>query len=279
MGRNHRRYRIIKIKENSILDKILNKFQVFSVLLDVTLKIMKILESYLDKKYNAQIRCECDYCNKEFTIAQRFLKHRIKKSKIDKLYCSGKCQHKAHITKELVTCKQCGKEFYKVASQVKKHPNNFCCSSCAATYNNTHKTKGYRRSKLELFLEKELNILYPKLEIHYSRKDTINSELDIYIPSLKLAVELNGIFHYEPIYGEEKLKQTQNNDNRKFQACLEKGIELCIIDTSGQKRFTELSSKPFLEIIVNLINTKLSNNKNVLQDGILPTNHSGVCNH
>lgn len=97
--------------------------------------------------------------------------------------------------------------------------------------------------------------------VDFNQINTINAELDIYIPSLKLAVELNGIFHYEPIYGEEKLKQTQNNDNRKFQACLEKGIELCIIDTSGQKRFTELSSKPFLDIVVNLINFKLSNNK------------------
>ena len=37
--------------------------------------------------------------------------------------------------------------------------------------------------------------------------EAINSELDVYVPSLNLAFELNGIFHYEPIYGEKKLNQ------------------------------------------------------------------------
>ena len=81
--------------------------------------------------------------------------------------------------------------------------------------------------------------------------------MDIYIPSLKLAFELNGIFHYEPIYGEDKLAANINNDKRKVIACYEQGIELCIIDTSHQKRFTDKSSQPFLDIITNIINQRL----------------------
>lgn len=88
------------------------------------------------------------------------------------------------------------------------------------------------------------------------RKDTINGELDIYIPSLKLAFELNGIFHYEPIYNQLQLEKTQNNDQRKFQACLEKGIELCIIDVSKQKYFKESTSQQYLKIITDIINQK-----------------------
>ena len=80
---------------------------------------------------------------------------------------------------------------------------------------------------------------------------------DIYIPSLKLAIELNGIFHYEPIFGEDKLKKVQNNDNRKFQACLEKEIEFCIIDTSQQKYFKEKTSQKYLSIITEIIDLKL----------------------
>ena len=91
------------------------------------------------------------------------------------------------------------------------------------------------------------------MEIHYNKTDAINAELDIYIPSLKLAFELNGIFHYEPIYGKEKFDKTISNDKRKFQACLEHGISLCIIDTYHAKYLKKERDKKFLEIITNIV--------------------------
>ena len=106
-------------------------------------------------------------------------------------------------------------------------------------------------------MAKRLPQLYPNLEFHFNRKDAIESELDIYVPSLKLAFELNGIFHYEPIYGEEKLASIKSNDDRKFQACLERGIELCIIDSSRLKYFKDKNVIPFLQIIQDIINRKL----------------------
>jgi hypothetical protein len=72
-----------------------------------------------------------------------------------------------------------------------------------------------------------------------------------------LAFELNGIFHYEPIYGDNKLEQIQNNDNRKFQACLEKNIELCIIDTSQLKYFKEKNCLKYLEIVQSVVGNRL----------------------
>lgn len=153
----------------------------------------------------------------------------------------------------LCYCTQCNTLFEKYLCEYKKSPNHFCNSSCSATYNNTHKTKGTRVSKLEIYLQEQLTKLFPSLEIHYNRKDAINSELDIYIPSLKLAFELNGIFHYEPIFGEEKLTQIQNNDSRKYQACIEKGISLCIIDVSSLKYFKKDNAKKYLDIIVDII--------------------------
>jgi hypothetical protein len=79
--------------------------------------------------------------------------------------------------------------------------SNFSCSTNLTNF------LGYNRSKLEIYLEQELIKLYSTLEIHFCRSDTIGSELDIYIPSLKLAFEINGIFHYKPIFGEDKLKK------------------------------------------------------------------------
>jgi hypothetical protein len=87
--------------------------------------------------------------------------------------------------------------------------------------------------------------LYPNLEIKYNSKEEIHSELDIYIPKYKLAFELNGIFHYEPIFGGQKLEQTQNNDKNKFQLCQENKISLCVIDTSSLKYFKEQNAEKY----------------------------------
>jgi hypothetical protein len=111
---------------------------------------------------------------------------------------------------------------------------------------------------LERWLAEQLILLHPNLEFHFNRKDAINGELDIYIPALKLAFELNGIFHYEPIYGPEKLSSIQTNDNRKMQACYDFGISLCIIDVSTLSYFKPTKAQKFLYIITDIIHSKLS---------------------
>ena len=133
----------------------------------------------------------------------------------------------------------------------------FCNSSCAASYNNKHKTKGNRRSKLEMFIEQKLKLLYPNLEILFNDKLTIGSELDIYIPSLKLAFELNGIYHFEPIHGSKKLESIHKNDINKFESCQKNLISLCVIDTSKQTYFKESTSKIYLDIIIDIITSLL----------------------
>ena len=214
-------------------------------------------EEILSSKYSEMIPIKCDYCQQTFQRMQKHIKSNLKLRSYKNHFCSNVCSVKSNDARKEVVCKQCNKTFLKRTCQLNKHPNSFCSSSCAATYNNTHKTHGCRRSKLEIHFEQVLPIKYPDLEFHFNRKDVINSELDIYIPKLKLAFELNGIFHYEPIYGADKLSQTQNNDRRKFQACLEQGIELCIIDTSSLSYFKPDKAQKYLDIIVNIINSKL----------------------
>ena len=216
-----------------------------------------------DKQFNQlnsrdKIPFECKKCTNTFYRKKHHVQSSLSKKETI-TFCSHKCSAKEREEKIETVCKNCEKPIQITPSVLRKSKskNVFCSSSCSSTYNNTHKTYGYRRSKLEVWLEKELSKIYSLLEFHYNKKDTINSELDIYIPSLKLAFELNGIFHYEPIFSEKKLKQTQNNDQRKFQACLEKGIELCIIDISKMNYFKEKNAQGFFQIISKIISKKM----------------------
>lgn len=199
---------------------------------------------------------KCENCGKTFFKTKKEIKYALNKRPNTCKYCSISCI--TSVNKIKLICKQCNKEFYIYPSKHKQLKNHFCSQSCAAIYNNTHKTKGTRRSKLEQYIEHKLNELYPQLEILFNDKKAINSELDIYIPSLKLAFELNGIFHYEPIFGESKLNSIQQNDANKFQKCQEHGISLCIIDTSSQKYFKEQSSNKFFNIIKDIIDNLIA---------------------
>lgn len=209
-------------------------------------------------KSGDKLPCECEICSKVFYKMKRDVLKALKGGSPGK-YCSKKCMKIGMNVRKNVICSNCNKEVIKKPSEIKqsKSGNHFCSKSCAAIYNNAHKTSGNRRSKLEIYLEKELKYLYPELKIEFNQTNAIDAELDIYIPSLKLAFELNGIFHYEPIYGLNKLNKVQNNDNRKFQACIERGIELCIIDTSQQKYFRVNTSEKYLNIIINIISLKI----------------------
>jgi len=217
-------------------------------------------------KSSEKLKLMCYQCNKTFykkkNLIQLVLKKYVNKKGKDYSkscrFCSDKCSRESKKMGKEVNCKECNAVFYKTKSEIKKYPNHFCCRSCAVTYNNKNKTHGTRRSKFEIWMEEQLTLLYPDIEIHFNRKDAIKSELDIYIPSLNLAVELNGIFHYEPIFGEDKLQQIQNNDQRKFQACIEEGIELALIDVSQLKYFKPKNAQKYLNIVTSIINSKLT---------------------
>jgi hypothetical protein len=215
-------------------------------------------EEFESAKSIDSLPCKCTMCGNTFYKQKRVIKRTLTNYDSNTGdFCSRECKRKSEGGIESVSCTNCGKTFEKHTSEIKKSKsgNHFCSQSCGGTYNNKHKTTGNRRSKLEIYIENYLKTMHPDLEILFNDKTTINSELDIYLPKHKLAFELSGIFHYEPIYGQDKLNQIQNNDNRKFQACLEKGISLCIIDTSQQTYFKEETAKKYLNIILQIINT------------------------
>ncbi len=74
-------------------------------------------------------------------------------------------------------------------------------------------------------------------------------EADIAIPSLDLAIEWNGPFHYIPIFGEARLNEIRNRDAIKLSIAQRKGINLIVIPDlvstkqKVQETFIELSKK------------------------------------
>lgn len=220
-------------------------------------------EIFDNAKYNTKMLCKCDICNKEFYKTKHSLYFKFKKKDKDKEIdlCSRKCIGEFRNIKKSFNCFLCEKIIYKKLSEIKKNKSGkfFCSSSCSAIYGNANRTnKGCRRSKLEIWLESQLYKIYPNIEIHYNRKDAIKSELDIYIPQLKLAIELNGAFHYAPIFGKEKLERIKYNDERKHIECLKLGIYLYTIDTTKPKQFSKKGSVKILQKVRKIINEKIN---------------------
>jgi len=213
-------------------------------------------EEFDQAKLKDLLPLKCKQCGETFYRSKHRIQATFYESRSDTMdYCGMKClgAYKASNGRLEVVCKTCGIHFKKKLGQIKKSPNHYCSHSCAAKYQNTNRGKGTRRSKLEVWLETQLTQTYPDLEFHFNRTDAIESELDIYIPSLKLAFELNGIFHYEPIYGVETLDRIHVNDHRKMLACAERGIELCVIDTSQMRCFKEKWAQVPLNILREIL--------------------------
>ncbi len=127
-------------------------------------------------------------------------------------------------------------EFYKRYTKLPK--NNFCSSKCKGIFDSKsgigifdpNQTHVKLRSKLEEFLELKILEMFPYIELEICNRTLMSGlELDFYIPLINLAIEVNGIFHYEPIYSQELLNKIQIKDNRKIDFCFKQNIDLIII--------------------------------------------------
>lgn len=206
----------------------------------------------------SNVDCVCDFCNKNFVTLKRNIYLNIKRNQ-NTMFCNQDCFHKFKSTTIKLVCCNCNVEFNRVPD--KRSKNYFCSSSCSATYNNVNKTSGIRRSKLEVWLEENLKLQFPDLTILFNDKATIQSELDILIPSINIAFEINGIFHYESIFGIDKLSKIQNNDIKKVENCLLENIDLHIIDTREMTIFSEKLAHKYLNKITHLVTNKLLTSK------------------
>lgn len=192
----------------------------------------------------------CNQCKKQHTVKKRcnIIKGLNENFTPAKFFCSNKCSSLNNITAHSVSCLQCTKEFTKIHAYVIKFPNHFCSSSCAATYNNARRKTGYRRSKLEVYVEENLTKLYPDINFETNNRSATNYELDFYFPELNLAIEINGPCHYKQIYSEKQFQRIQKADKEKAQQCKNKGIQLFIIDVSKDSSPKKFLTQRFSEI-------------------------------
>lgn len=217
-------------------------------------------EEYDLAKSTAKLPLKCLFCSQTFHIEKRYLAYSASKGGTKGKYCSRHCKFQNSIKKTFVPCGNCNTMINKHPFETRNSKSKlvFCNQSCAAIYNNTHKKNGTRRSKLESWIEEQLKTKYNSFSILFNDKTIIGSELDICIPSLKISFELNGVFHYKPIYGEKKLTAIQAMDAKKKESCENLNIELHILDVSGQKKFSVKSSEQYLQYICEKIEGKLS---------------------
>jgi len=114
---------------------------------------------------------------------------------------------------------------------------------------------GKEGSKMEKFLLEELTGLGYRVQFH--KKDLIPNEkleTDLYIPSLKTIIEIDGPSHFLPIWGEEKLQKQIKADDQKTGLILSKGF--VIIRVKNMLDYVSLASKNKMIIsVVDKLNT------------------------
>lgn len=97
-------------------------------------------------------------------------------------------------------------------------------------------TAGKEGSKLEKFLFSELTKGGYVVEFH--KKNLIankNLEIDMYIPSCKTIIEIDGPSHFMPIWGEEKLQKQIKADSAKTGLILSKGFIIIRVKTLSDR--------------------------------------------
>jgi hypothetical protein len=172
-------------------------------------------------------KMQCDYCGKEFYRNNGT----AERKRTNASYCNLQCRADAYNRRLIVQCKWCGKDVTKIRAEytASKTKNLFCNKSCACSYNNTQRRKS-RRSKSEKQLFDLLVKEFPAITFIPNDKTMLDGyEVDVGIPELNLAIEWNGVVHFLPIYGQEKLSKIQERDAAKIALAQQKAITLIVV--------------------------------------------------
>ena len=110
-------------------------------------------------------------------------------------------------------------------------------------------------SKLEKFLLSEL--LRSGYSVEFHKEQTLSNtklQIDLFLPTINLAIEVDGPSHFEPVWGDDSLKRNKKYDSKKEGLILGKGWSL--IRIKQRKDFSKsranLITKQLLETIRTL---------------------------
>ena len=139
-------------------------------------------------------------------------------------------------------CDKCQEKNYVITVDQKAARRHFGYELCTRLMPIRHS-----RAK-DTFIEKFIKDILNEYNIEYksnARDVTYPNEVDIYIPSKKIAIECNGVFWHSEQHSHQPTKHID-----KYKKCLEKGIQLITIWED------QIINKP--EIVKSLILSKLS---------------------
>jgi len=187
---------------------------------------------------NDLVPFECEICKSTFYKKKHYALRGLKGTR-NYSACSKECWKKVIGNRHrheciTLTCDWCKKEFQRKPNlhlRRKKMLSQhcFCSRKCSYLYRQSDNSFG-KRSTLEKWIEQKLTVDFPTISIEYNNITTINGELDIFIPTLDLAFEINGVGHYKPIYGVDNFKKRIKKDGEKIEECLARKIDLFVID-------------------------------------------------
>jgi len=122
----------------------------------------------------------------------------------------------------------------------------------------TNKRVGEQKSIYEQkafnYIEKKGILVFSEYELpNLKSKYGNNLFIDLYCPDLMIAIEINGLHHYEPINGNEAFKKQIENDSIKSNYCHKNNIRLLIFDVRDGfnvfcSKFNKLADKSNKEI-------------------------------
>jgi endogenous inhibitor of DNA gyrase (YacG/DUF329 family) len=122
-------------------------------------------------------------------------------------------------------CPQCNKHLRLVPVEARKR--KYCSGTCRNVATNPAKNGSV--SKAEILLCEFLEVA--GYIIDRNRRDILNGlEIDIWIPVLQTGIEYNGVYHLQPIHGEEALQRVQARDSLKKKLAEDLGIRLIVLE-------------------------------------------------